>query len=203
MQHLLTIGYGNAGWAQVERLLWPYRGAVIFDVRSVPRSARHPEFEKAALERSLPAIGLAYAFMGNELGARPSDPTVYQAGRLRYDLLERSVYFRAGMDHLNETLHTCNVVLLCSEADPINCHRAILIGRLSLRHGFEARHISHSGGSESQRQLESRLLQAFGLYSDTLFSEQEDRERLVQQAYAIKEDQIAYQLKADVEWGLH
>jgi uncharacterized protein (DUF488 family) len=50
------------------------------------------------------------------------------------------------------------VALLCSEHEPLECHRCILIGRHLTIQGIQVRHILRDGSIEDHRQTEDRLL---------------------------------------------
>src|SRR5439155_24000994 len=69
---LFTVGHSNL---EAEGLLGLLRAAgvtAVADVRSSPYSRRLPQFNRAALEASLRAAGIAYVFLGAELGGRPA-----------------------------------------------------------------------------------------------------------------------------------
>ncbi len=48
----------------------------IADVRSVPYSRYTSQFDREALHAELKEAGIAYSFLGKELGARPDDADV-------------------------------------------------------------------------------------------------------------------------------
>ncbi len=51
-------------------------------------------------------------------------------------------------------------VLMCSEHEPLSCHRCLLLGRSFVGQGVAVRHILRSGQVESHQETEARLLDA-------------------------------------------
>jgi uncharacterized protein (DUF488 family) len=57
---LYTIGHSTRSFEELVRVLRTAAVQALVDVRSVPRSRRHPQFNHEALARSLPAHAIAY-----------------------------------------------------------------------------------------------------------------------------------------------
>jgi Uncharacterized conserved protein len=57
---IFTIGHSVRPLDEFLRLLKAHDVRQLADVRTVPRSRRHPQFTRDALERSLPASGIVY-----------------------------------------------------------------------------------------------------------------------------------------------
>ncbi len=77
---------------------------------------------------------------------------------------------------------------MCSEKDPLDCHRAILVGRTIFNGGDQVVHIHADGSLESHEKLEKRMLRLLkmpetGMFMDTMILE----------AYKKRGQQIAYQ----------
>ena len=79
---ILTIGHSNHSLDGFLTLLSRHRVTAVADVRSAPYSRFRPHFNRKALEASLDARGIRYAFFGRELGGRPDDPVCYEGGRV-------------------------------------------------------------------------------------------------------------------------
>lgn len=58
-------------------LLRMHAVTAVCDVRSAPYSRRNPQFDRETLRETLAVSGIAYAFLGEELGARTKDPACY------------------------------------------------------------------------------------------------------------------------------
>jgi hypothetical protein len=72
MTLVFSIGHSNHDWGTFKRLLETANIGTVADVRSSPAS-RLPHFNRAALKDRLNATGIAYIFLGSELGGRPKD----------------------------------------------------------------------------------------------------------------------------------
>src|SRR6266516_7459866 len=70
---MYTVGHSTRSLAELVEVLEGAGVEEVVDVRSVPRSRRHPQFEAAALARSLPARGVAYTHEGALGGFRRPD----------------------------------------------------------------------------------------------------------------------------------
>src|SRR5688500_10615354 len=103
--------------------------AAVADVRSSPYSARLQQFNKPVLKNALEQVGIAYVFLGNELGARRSEQDCYVEGQARYDLIAKTPAFREGIARVLKGVEKYRMTLLCAEKDPITCHRTILVSR--------------------------------------------------------------------------
>ena len=111
------------------------------DVRSVPASAYNPQFNGGVLFASLKNAGIAYLHFAREFGARHDDPALLDPeGRVDFLNVQRSAAFRSGVERLKSGLRKGHVIaLMCSEADPLDCHRFAMIAEFLNRNGFEVR----------------------------------------------------------------
>jgi uncharacterized protein (DUF488 family) len=137
-------------------------------VRSTPASRFSPQFNKNALAVSLAGRGIDYVFLGKELGGRPARPDMYTDGRADYEKMAASPEFRAGLTQLIEMAQRHRVAAMCSEADPLDCHRCLLVGRALAEAGLDVAHILASGEIASQAEIEDRLLKLERLADDDL-----------------------------------
>lgn len=135
----------------------------VADVRSVPYSRRVPQFDQHNLRRLLRDVGIRYGFLGKELGGRPSSPHLYDANhRVRYDRVSESSEFRSGIERVIRAADQINVALLCTEREPLECHRTLLVGHDLDARGLEVFHILGNGELESHAEAMSRLLRVHG-----------------------------------------
>jgi len=81
------------------------------------------------------------------------------------------------------------IALMCSEKDPIECHRAILITRQLAENNILIHHIHADGSLETQQAMESRLLKLCKLPEGDMFN---NRAHFLAEAYKIQEKRIAY-----------
>lgn len=153
-----TIGHSGHSSERLVELLRAHAVEVVVDVRSAPYSRVHPQHAKAALSSSLSEAGLAYRFLGRELGGRPDDPVLYDAdGHVRYDELAGTAAFRQGIDRVVELAADRRVCLLCAEEDPLGCHRRLLVGRVLCGSEVQLMHIRGDGSVVAERDLAEQL----------------------------------------------
>lgn len=145
MPALSTIGYQRASW---EGFLGALRSAdvrMVLDVRDAPFSQR-PEFRKRALARALGAAGVSYLHLGG-LGNPKSGRDAARAGRAReyvaiyHDRLASAIG-RRDLARATALAGAARCCLLCYEADPQSCHRAIAAPRIAAPLGLAVVHLA-------------------------------------------------------------
>jgi uncharacterized protein (DUF488 family) len=152
MKPVYTIGHGTRKAEEFTALLQQYNIKYLLDVRSKPFSRFNPHFNRKALETSLVQIGITYVFMGDTLGGRPADPSVYDIeGKIDYRLLKEKDYFRQGIARVKTALEKeLDIALMCSERKPADCHRSRLIGEVLFHEGIQLLHIDETGNTKDQ-----------------------------------------------------
>lgn len=184
-----TIGHSTHSFVDFAGLLERHQIDAIADVRSSPNSRRRPEYNRDAFGAALGAFGIAYVFLGRELGGRPDDPSMYEDGRVRYDKLGQSARFVAGLTRLEDGARRYRLAVLCSEGDPIFCHRGLLISPRLESLGIEVGHILPTGELEPHAAAMTRLLDLFHLPPQDVFGGRTD---LLELASARQEGRIAF-----------
>jgi uncharacterized protein (DUF488 family) len=156
---IYTLGHSNLEPAEFLEALRRHAIVVLADVRSAPRSSRHPQFSRDNLEPAVREAGMDYKFLGEELGGRPADPKLYSAnGVVDYRARRQCRDFQGGIERVIELAQRGPLALLCAEEDPITCHRFLLITPELVLRGLAPRHIRRGATLESQQQAEDRLL---------------------------------------------
>jgi uncharacterized protein (DUF488 family) len=191
-QVIYTIGHSNHPIERLVALLHQHGVSALADVRSAPYSGHWPQFNKEVLAASLAAAGIAYVFLGRELGARREEPSCYENGRVSFQEVLKQPLFQAGIRRLLEGTKIHRVALMCAEKDPLDCHRTVLVCRCLKSMGVEVRHILEDASTESQEEAEARLVKRLGI-EPTLFEQDATREELVKRAYDEQCQAIAYQ----------
>lgn len=186
---LYTIGHSNHPAPKVIDLLKLHGVTALVDVRSQPYSRANPQFNREAFRESLRLAGVAYLFLGQELGARSVDPKCYANDKVQYDCLAQTPAFLSGLKRVIQGTGTHTVALMCAEKDPLSCHRTILVCRHLVARRIAVAHILEDGRLESHEAAISRLLVELGLTERDLFK---SRAEIVDEAYARRADQIAY-----------
>lgn len=141
-----TIGHSNHPFARFAELLRSERIDFVVDVRSYPYSRIAPQFNRDELDVALREVGTSYVFLGMELGGRPSREEDYdEDGHARYDRMAEQPAFRAALQRLIESCRERRIALMCSEGQPHECHRRLLVGKVLADQGVQLRHILPSG----------------------------------------------------------
>jgi uncharacterized protein (DUF488 family) len=156
---ILTIGHSNHKLARFVELIRGAGGETVVDVRSVPASQYAPHFNRGRLAEELPQAGIGYLFKGEELGGRPSEPSLYSGVLADYEKMAATPSFRGGVAAVLEESKRSPVVLMCAERDPLNCHRCLLVGRYLAEHGEAVDHILATGELETHEAAEGRLIE--------------------------------------------
>jgi uncharacterized protein (DUF488 family) len=187
---VFTIGHSNHS---SERFLALLQGAgitAVADVRSIPRSRRWPHFSRARIEHWLAAAGIAYVFLGAELGGKPADPALLREGRPDYDLMAATPTFQAGLERVLDGAGRYRIALMCAEREPLDCHRFLLVSRHLRERGVCLRHILADGSIEPHEITENRLLRQAGLAVDALLADLPPPRHAVARAYDIRSGKI-------------
>lgn len=185
-----SIGHSTHSIQEFVTLLKKEHVSAIADVRSTPYSRWQPQFNRDALRKSLADDGIAYVFLGTELGGRGTDSSVRdEHGRVQYRKVAESAAFREGLRRIRTGSEHMRIALMCAEGEPLECHRAILISRILVAHGVPVLHIHADGHLETHHAAERRLLYLLGLHDPDLFRTQE---QILAEAYERQEARIAY-----------
>lgn len=186
---IFTVGHSTHEVDAFLALLQQHGISAVADVRSTPASRFNPQFNRDAIKGSLAAVGIRYVFLGRELGARSDDRNCYVDGKVKYRRLAQAQAYREGLGRLEAGRVEHKIAIMCSERDPLECHRAILVSESLVRMGIPVAHILGDGAVESHEQSLGRLREIHGLAeADLLHSPDE----LTKQALERQEDKIAY-----------
>ncbi len=181
-------------------LLERHKITALCDVRSMPYSSRHPQFNREPLKKAVKSHNIEYVFLGEELGARPKDPSCYVDGKANYQKISGSNLFKNGLERIKLGMQKNFVLaLMCAEKDPMTCHRTILICRQLRDQQIDIRHIIGHETTEPQADLEKRLIAQLKLYPD-MFKDT-DPNALIERAYDVQADRIAYVEEGNLEKG--
>lgn len=188
---LFTIGYSGRSMDEFIALLNQYKITALCDVRSMPYSSHNPQFNREHFQQVLKSCNIDYVFLGEELGARSKDPSSYVDGKALYNKIADLPTFMHGLERIKLGMVKNYVLaLMCAEKDPLSCHRSILICRNLRDANIDIRHIIDDKSTETQSDLEQRLIKELKIYPD-LFIDTSPSD-LVERAYDIQGDRIAY-----------
>ncbi|HPO17441.1 MAG TPA: DUF488 domain-containing protein [Candidatus Hydrogenedentes bacterium] len=190
---IYTIGHSNHEIAAFIALLHQHSITALADVRSHPYSQYVPQYSLEPLKETLTSSGIAYVFLGKELGARSINRACYKQGRVQYERLAKEPVFLVGIDRIIQGMSQYRIALMCAEKDPIKCHRALLVGRTLFEKSIPVNHILPDGSLETHEELESRLLSICRFPEGDMFK---SREEFVADAYLMQGERVAYQDEA-------
>lgn len=152
---LWTIGHSNHEFGSFVDLLRQECVEYIADVRSYPYSRHAPQFNREDLQAALRAHSIGYLFLGEELGGRPSREEHYDAeGHALYGAMADEPAFAGAIDRLLRGAAKHRIALVCSEGDPHDCHRRLLVGKVLTDNGAELRHLLRDGTILDERSVE-------------------------------------------------
>lgn len=186
---ILTIGHSNHSIEHFVEVLRSHGISAVGDVRSAPFSRYAPQFNKVPLKVSLQQAGIGYAFLGKELGARSTDRSCYVDGRVQYARLAETKLFRSGIQRLLRGTEERLVAIMCTEKDPLDCHRTLLVARALLDCDARVEHVLANGAIESHDDTMQRLLEKQGFGQPSLL---ESIDEQLEKALQLQEREIAF-----------
>lgn len=170
---LYTIGHGNRKSEDFLALLKEFGIEYLIDVRSQPYSKFNPQFNQNELRFFLEGNGIKYVFMGDNIGGRPKDISCYDSeGKVDYEAVKTKDFFIDGIERLKTAYNKdINVVIMCSESKPCECHRSKLIGRVLSSDNIILKHIDENGKVKDQATVINELnkgLSAIDLFGNPI-----------------------------------
>ena len=160
MAEVFTIGHSNHATVDFLALLHQHDVHAVADVRSAPYSRFNPQFNRDGLRRELTAAGIAYVYLGRELGGRSDDPACHVEGRICYERVAETQRFKDGLCRLEKGMAKHRVALMCAEREPLHCHRTLLVAQALDVRDVKVWHIHSDGHLESHARAMDRLLSA-------------------------------------------
>lgn len=167
--NIFTIGYGNRKIEDFIAILQEHNIKYLIDVRTSPYSKWNEAFSQEQLKAHLKSKGLIYVYMGETLGGRPSYPSCYdREGNVDYKAIQGTQFFFKGISRLKKIENQkLKVALMCSEINPVQCHRSKLIGDYLHAIEIPVGHIDQRNKVRSQHYIMNKVLK--GLSKQDLF----------------------------------
>jgi uncharacterized protein (DUF488 family) len=144
-----TIGHSTRSLADLLALLRAHGVTSLVDVRRIPHSRRHPQFDIVALARDLLAAGVAYRHVPGLGGFRRPRPAstntaIRQPTFRGYADYMQTDEFASHLATLIELAAQTPTAVMCAEARPESCHRSFIADALVAR-GVEVHHVLDAG----------------------------------------------------------
>lgn len=144
-----TVGHSTHSFDAFVELLRSQKVELLVDVRTVPKSRRHPHFHTDALAQALPDAGVAYMHLAALGGWRqavhdsPNDGW-RNASFQGYADYAMTPEFADGLRELVGQAGGARTAIMCSEALWWRCHRRLVADRLTIG-GVRVQHIGSDG----------------------------------------------------------
>jgi uncharacterized protein (DUF488 family) len=148
---IFTIGHSTRPLDDFIALLAAHRVEQLMDIRSIPRSRRHPHFSTDVLSASLRDAAIVYRHSsglgGMRKPRRDSRNTAWRVEGFRgyADYMETEA-FRTAIGELIAFASAAPTVIMCAEAVWWRCHRQLVADALVAR-GIEVRHITSTASA--------------------------------------------------------
>lgn len=171
MSQLFTVGCSTHSIENFLKLLKIHKVNSVVDVRSVPFSAYTNQFNKDNISAFCMRNSIFYMHMGREFGAQREEKDLYSHDNKGYYVdfskVANASVFLSGIDRiLNGLRKGYNIALMCTEKDPIDCHRAILVARNFAIRNTDVKHILFDGSLLNQNELNDRLVKLYNSKQD-------------------------------------
>lgn len=193
---IYTIGHSTHTLDYFKTLLQAYDINCVVDVRQTAVSSYNPQYNEITLKPFLHSSHILYLHMGNEFGARPRNPALLDdEGKADFDKIRQTPAFLSGIERLKTGLKKgLRIALMCSQADPFDCHRFALIAYHLTHQGVDVKHILKDKSCINNSVLENLLLEKYAkkLPQKNLFNPHIGEKERLEKAYRLKSKSIAY-----------
>jgi len=198
---IYTIGHSTHELNYFLELLREYKINCVVDVRSNPASIYNPQYNQEPFKDYLKKNNITYLHFADEFGARQNDPDLLDDdGILDFEKVRKSWQFKNGLERIWQGVDKgYSIAIMCSESNPLDCHRFSMVSVGLENDGFNVLHIFKDKTNKSQSELEKDLMAEFKkkLPEKDLFSQNVSDEQQLQKqlriAYKLKNKKIGYQ----------
>ena len=155
---ILTIGHSTRSLDEFVGLLRTHRVDGIADIRTIPKSRRHPHFSAEAMGVSLPQVGVSYRHFPGLGGLRKprrdsrNSAWRHEGFRGYADYMETDE-FRQALADLIAWGGERRVAIMCAEGVWWRCHRQLTADALVAR-GIDVCHITGGGPAAAHKLTE-------------------------------------------------
>lgn len=189
---IYTVGHSVHSIEAFIGLLKAAGVTAIADVRSAPYSRYQPQFNRESLSDSLHEADIEYVFLGDELGGRSAHESDFENGRVVYERLKQRPEFVLGLKRLILGSQKYELAIMCTEKEPLDCHRTLLVSQALAEQNVKITHIHSDSSLELHDAAIQRLLKMHKMEEEDLFRSYEDQ---VSDAILRQEHKIAYSSK--------
>ena len=135
---VMTIGHSTRTIEEFIHLLQVHGATCVVDVRTLPRSARNPQFNQASFAPCIMNSGLGYVHIPGLGGLRHAKRDSPNAGWRNASFRGYADYMQTleFVESLEEAIRMAEqdrIALMCAEALPWRCHRSLIADALLVR----------------------------------------------------------------------
>ena len=216
--NLFTIGYSGFDIKNFVDTLNDFNINAIIDVRSIPYSSRFANYNIDNMrsivsdKKNWKQKNVYYLNFKDSFGARQTNLEYYNNEKyLDFEKFRRSTSFLTGCERVCNGLNLgYNIVLMCAEIEPSQCHRSVMISRWFDLSGYKITHIL-PGKIKYQKDIDEELLRQYlkkdyikdGISGDLLSLDktfEQIRDENIEKAYKNKNREIGFRNKDEEEY---
>jgi uncharacterized protein (DUF488 family) len=160
---IYTVGHSTHTIDYFLELLTTYAINCVVDVRSVAASKYNPQFNQLPLSNFLKKHGVNYLHFDKEFGARYTDKSLLDDNdTVDFEKVRATKTFSTGVERLEKGIERgFKIALMCSEAEPFDCHRFGMISGYLSNNNFEVQHILKDKSLKTNAELEKQLMKKY------------------------------------------
>ena len=160
---IFTVGHSTHTIDYFLELINAHAVNCVVDVRSVAASKYNPQFNQEPLSNYLKRHGVNYLHFDKEFGARYTDKALLDdTDTVDFEKVRATQTFQMGVERLNKGIERgFKIALMCSEAEPFDCHRFGMISGFLSENDFIVQHILKDKTIIENSELEIRLLKKY------------------------------------------
>lgn len=193
---IYTVGHSTHQLDYFLELLKEYGVTCLIDVRSVAASSYNPQYNQEPLKNFLKSNGITYLHFAEEFGARHTDPDLLDdEGKVDFTKVRKSWAFKNGVERIWQGLDKgFTISLMCSESEPLDCHRFSMVSISLDKDGFDVKHIMKDKSIKTNAELESQLLKKYDkkLPKPDMFNPNVSLDDQLKEAYRLKNKEIGF-----------
>lgn len=157
-----TIGHSNHPIEEFIKLLNHYSINCVCDVRSTPYSRYAEQYNREYLKEVLESKNIMYLYFGDEFGARRNEKSLLTDGVVDFIKVAKDDKFICGITRVKKGIQKdYRIVLMCTEKEPLECHRTILVSKNLEASGISVAHILANGFVKSHKIIEEELVKKY------------------------------------------
>ena len=186
-----TVGHSNLSAESLVEMLKRRGITQVIDVRSTPYSRYVPHFNRDNIRATLERNSTSYTHMGDALGGRPQDDRLYDRdGRANYELMAQEKTFQDAIGQVEQMAEDGHTLLMCTEADPLRCHRTLLVSQELTSRGANIIHLMRDDQQENHEETMEKLLVVWKLPRNG--NAEMTRRQIIEEAVRNQAAEVAY-----------